>query len=43
MDDGLAWVKGVRGHTDADDWMALMNAKGELILPAPWLDLQPRR
>lgn len=43
MVDGLTWVKRVRGHTYAGDWMALMNAKGELILPAPWVDLQPRR
>lgn len=43
MVNGLTWVKRVRGHTYAGDWMALMNAKGELILPAPWVDLQPRR
>jgi hypothetical protein len=40
---GLTWVKRVRGHTYAGDWMALMNAKGELIMPAPWVEHPPRR
>jgi hypothetical protein len=40
---GLAWVKLVRGGTYAGDGMALMNAKGELIVPAPWTERPVRR
>lgn len=40
---GLTWVKPVRGFVYAGDWMALMNAQGELILPAPWADRPVRR
>jgi hypothetical protein len=40
---GLTWVKPVRGFVYAGDWLALMNAQGELILPAPWTDRPVRR
>jgi WG containing repeat len=35
MRGGIAVVRLVRGHTYANDWFAVMNAKGELIVPAP--------
>jgi hypothetical protein len=40
---GLTWVKRVRGFVYAGDWMALMNARGELIVPAPWTDRPAHR